>query len=177
MTRKFEKPWSTTACMQGRRHESMGCSRRLGSYLFVSTTDPLETPRVFLARFNKPPARKIDKAPQDEKIINTPLKWKEDVSSSHGGRMASRHLTLDESDLLQKSNGSPLRRGVETTAGPLILHNFCSPAWSRRSKRITDYMRLRMFLKGNTNFCWGLRSARIVRSRWPTLLVARLLAR
>jgi GNAT superfamily N-acetyltransferase len=42
--------------------------------------------------------------------------------------MASRHLTLDESDLLQKSNGSPLRREVETAAGPLILQNFCSPA-------------------------------------------------
>ena len=35
--------------------------------------------------------------------------------------MASRHLTLDESDLLQKSNVSPLRRGFETAAGPLIL--------------------------------------------------------
>ena len=42
--------------------------------------------------------------------------------------MASRHLTLDESDLLQKSHGSPLRRGLETAAGPLILQNFCSPA-------------------------------------------------
>ena len=42
--------------------------------------------------------------------------------------MASRHLTLDESDLLQKSNGSPLRRGFETAAEPLILHSFCSPA-------------------------------------------------
>ncbi len=42
--------------------------------------------------------------------------------------MASRHLTLDESDLLQKSNGSPLRRGFETATGPLILQNFCSPA-------------------------------------------------
>jgi hypothetical protein len=42
--------------------------------------------------------------------------------------MASRHLTLYESDLLQKSNVSPLRRGFETTAGPLILQSFCSPA-------------------------------------------------
>ena len=42
--------------------------------------------------------------------------------------MASRHLTLDESDLLQKSNGSPLKRGFETAAGPLILQSFCSPA-------------------------------------------------
>jgi len=42
--------------------------------------------------------------------------------------MASRHLTLDESDLLLKSNGSPLRRGFETAAGPLILHSCCSPA-------------------------------------------------
>ena len=42
--------------------------------------------------------------------------------------MASRHLTLDESDLLQKSNGSPLRRGFEAAAGSLILHSFCSPA-------------------------------------------------
>ncbi len=46
--------------------------------------------------------------------------------------MASRHLTLSESDLfesdlLQKSNGSPLRRGFETTAGSLILQSFCSP--------------------------------------------------
>src|SRR5437764_12319144 len=42
--------------------------------------------------------------------------------------MASRHLTLYESDLLQKSNVSPLRRGFETAAGPLILQSFCSPA-------------------------------------------------
>lgn len=41
--------------------------------------------------------------------------------------MASRPLTLYESDLLQKSHGSPLRRGFETTAGPLILQSFCSP--------------------------------------------------
>ncbi len=42
--------------------------------------------------------------------------------------MASRHLTLYESDLLQKSNVSPFRRGFETAAGPLILQSFCSPA-------------------------------------------------
>ena len=42
--------------------------------------------------------------------------------------MAPRHLTLDESDLLQKSHGSPLRRGFETAAGPLILRSFCSAA-------------------------------------------------
>src|SRR5256885_12625309 len=42
--------------------------------------------------------------------------------------MASRHLTLYESDLLQKSNVNPLRRGFETAAGPLILQSFCSPA-------------------------------------------------
>ncbi len=42
--------------------------------------------------------------------------------------MASRHLTLYESDLLQKSNVSPLRRGFETAKGPLILQSFCSPA-------------------------------------------------
>jgi hypothetical protein len=42
--------------------------------------------------------------------------------------MASRHLTLDESDLLQKSNVNPLRRGFETAAGPLNLQSFCSPA-------------------------------------------------
>jgi GNAT superfamily N-acetyltransferase len=42
--------------------------------------------------------------------------------------MASRHLTLYESDLLQKSNVSPRRRGFETTAGPLILQSFCSTA-------------------------------------------------
>ncbi len=51
--------------------------------------------------------------------------------------MASRHLTLDESDLLQKSNETDLlqksnvrslRRGCETAAGPLILQSFCSPA-------------------------------------------------
>ena len=42
--------------------------------------------------------------------------------------MASRHLTLSESDLLQKSNVRPLRRGFETAAGPLILQSFCSPA-------------------------------------------------
>ena len=42
--------------------------------------------------------------------------------------MASGHLTLPESDLLQKSNVSPLRRGFETAAGPLILQSFCSPA-------------------------------------------------
>jgi GNAT superfamily N-acetyltransferase len=61
-------------------------------------------------------------------MITTPLKWKEDKSSSNGDRMASRHLTLSESDLLQKSHGSPLRRGFETAAGPLILQRFCSPA-------------------------------------------------
>jgi GNAT superfamily N-acetyltransferase len=42
--------------------------------------------------------------------------------------MASRHLTLDETDLLQKSHVRPLSRGLETAAGPLILQNFCSPA-------------------------------------------------
>src|SRR5438046_2434860 len=42
--------------------------------------------------------------------------------------MASRHLTLYESDLLQKSNVSPLRRGFETAAGSLILHRFCPPS-------------------------------------------------
>jgi len=42
--------------------------------------------------------------------------------------MASRHLTLNKSDLLQQSNGSPLKRGLETAAGPLILQSFCSPA-------------------------------------------------
>ena len=42
--------------------------------------------------------------------------------------MASGHLTLSESDLLQKSNVSPLRRGFETAAGPLSLQSFCSPA-------------------------------------------------
>src|SRR5438270_1564726 len=42
--------------------------------------------------------------------------------------MTSHLLTLDESDLLQKSHGSPLRSGFETAAGPLILHSFCSPA-------------------------------------------------
>src|SRR5438105_3840470 len=42
--------------------------------------------------------------------------------------MASGHLTLSETDLLQKSNVSPLRRGFETAAGPLILQSFCSPA-------------------------------------------------
>jgi hypothetical protein len=42
--------------------------------------------------------------------------------------MASRPLTLDESDLVQKSHASPLRRGFETAAGPLILQSFCSPA-------------------------------------------------
>src|SRR5215472_19263796 len=42
--------------------------------------------------------------------------------------MTSLHLTLDKSDLLTKSNVRQLRRGLETAAGPLILHNFCSPA-------------------------------------------------
>ncbi len=42
--------------------------------------------------------------------------------------MASRPLTRSESDLLQKSNVSPLRRGFETAAGPLILQSFCSSA-------------------------------------------------
>jgi acetoin utilization protein AcuA len=42
--------------------------------------------------------------------------------------MASRHLTLSESDLLQKSNVRPLRRRFETAAGSLILQSFCSPA-------------------------------------------------
>ena len=42
--------------------------------------------------------------------------------------MASCHLTLYESDLLQKSNVSPLRRGFETAAGPLFLQSFCPPA-------------------------------------------------
>jgi GNAT superfamily N-acetyltransferase len=42
--------------------------------------------------------------------------------------MAIRHITLSESDLLQKSNVSPLMGGFETAAGPLILHSFCSPA-------------------------------------------------
>jgi GNAT superfamily N-acetyltransferase len=42
--------------------------------------------------------------------------------------MVSRHVTLDESDLLQKSNGSPLRRGFETASESLILQSFCSPA-------------------------------------------------
>lgn len=38
--------------------------------------------------------------------------------------MASCHLTLSESDLLQKSNVSPRRRGFETAAGALILHSY-----------------------------------------------------
>src|SRR5436190_6912175 len=42
--------------------------------------------------------------------------------------MTSHLLTFHESDLLQKSHVSPLRRGFETTAGPLILHSFCPPA-------------------------------------------------
>ena len=42
--------------------------------------------------------------------------------------MPSGHLTLSESDLLQKSHGSPLRRGFETAAGPLFLQSFCPPA-------------------------------------------------
>jgi acetoin utilization protein AcuC len=42
--------------------------------------------------------------------------------------MTSHLLTFHESDLLQKSNVSPLRRGFETAAGPLILHSFCPPA-------------------------------------------------
>ena len=40
--------------------------------------------------------------------------------------MQSRHLTLHEPDLLQKSNACPRRRGFEAAAGPLILHSFCS---------------------------------------------------
>src|SRR5438067_9089659 len=42
--------------------------------------------------------------------------------------MTSQLLTFHEPDLLQKSNVSPLRRGFETAAGPLILQSFCSPA-------------------------------------------------
>src|SRR5881275_1743510 len=42
--------------------------------------------------------------------------------------MTSQLLTFHEPDLLQKSHVSPLRRGFETTAGPLILHSFCPPA-------------------------------------------------
>src|SRR5437660_9175383 len=42
--------------------------------------------------------------------------------------MTSHLLTFHESDLLQKSHGSPLRRGFETAAGPLFLQSFCSPA-------------------------------------------------
>ena len=42
--------------------------------------------------------------------------------------MASRHVTLGETDLLQQSNVRPLRRGLERAAGPLTLHSFCSPA-------------------------------------------------
>ena len=42
--------------------------------------------------------------------------------------MASRPLTLSETDLFQKSPGRPLRRRFETAAGPLILQSFCSPA-------------------------------------------------
>jgi hypothetical protein len=42
--------------------------------------------------------------------------------------MASRHLTLSESDLVQKSKVSSLRRAFETAARPLILHSFCTPA-------------------------------------------------
>jgi len=42
--------------------------------------------------------------------------------------MTSQLLTFHEPDLLQKNNVSPLRRGFETAAGPLILQNFCSPA-------------------------------------------------
>ncbi len=42
--------------------------------------------------------------------------------------MTSRPLTLYESDLLQKVHGSSMRRGFETTAGPLILQSFCTPA-------------------------------------------------
>ncbi len=40
--------------------------------------------------------------------------------------MQSRHLTLHEPDLLQKSNACPRRREFEAAAGPLILHSFCS---------------------------------------------------
>ena len=42
--------------------------------------------------------------------------------------MTSHLLTFHESDLLQKSHGSPLRRGFETAAGPLFLQSFCPPA-------------------------------------------------
>src|SRR5436305_11552507 len=51
--------------------------------------------------------------------------------------MTSHLLTFHESDLLQKSHGSPLRRGFETAAGPLFLQSFCPPALvaSRKAER------------------------------------------
>lgn len=42
--------------------------------------------------------------------------------------MTTRQLTLYEPNLLQKSTTRPCRRGFETTAGPLTLQSFCSPA-------------------------------------------------
>ena len=60
MTRKFKQPWNTNACTRGRRRKGRACSERLGSLLLVSKTDLLETPRKFLARFNKRSTRKIE---------------------------------------------------------------------------------------------------------------------
>jgi len=42
--------------------------------------------------------------------------------------MTTHQLTLNEQTLLQKSATRPCKRGYETAPGPLILHNFCSPA-------------------------------------------------
>ena len=41
--------------------------------------------------------------------------------------MLSRHLTLYEPNLLQKSNAHPRQKRFQTAAGPLNLHSFSSP--------------------------------------------------
>src|SRR5215470_15715147 len=60
-------------------------------------------------------------------------------------------------------------------------HSSCTVSahqpWSRRSKRIADYMRLHAFQKKSINSCWGLQSVPIARLRLHIPLGARLLVK
>jgi len=90
--------------------------------------------------------------------------------------MTSHPLTLHEQTLLQRSTACPRRSTFETAAGSLILHSFCPPSLVT-SLKADRGLHAFTHIPESINSCWGLQSAPIVRSRWRTPLLARLLAR
>src|SRR5713101_5480863 len=96
--------------------------------------------------------------------------------SRDGGRMTSQSLTLHEPTLLQRSAACPRRSTFETAAGSLILHSFCPPSLVTSLKADRRLHAFTHVPEREHQLLLGLQSAPIVRSRWRTLLPARLKA-